>query len=142
MKFKRIFLILMLLMVFSLTISSVTAKTENIKPTNKNSKFYSDSYTHTIKTTTKNFIITHTMKYEKKMVDPDSPFTGYVTAKSKNPKIKIKTIKIKQGNGYKGFKWKTYKINSNKKTIKLGKNIMADFYEEGKGWKRAYIATY
>ena len=117
-------------------------RTVNIKPTDENSECYSDSYTHILKITTTNFIVTHTTKFANKMVNVDSPFTGYVTVKSINPQIKIKTIKILQGNGYKGFKWKTHKINTNKKTIKLGKNILANFYENGKGWKRAFIVNY
>jgi hypothetical protein len=82
------------------------------------------------------------MKATTKFKNPDSPFTGYVKVESKNPKIKIKTIKINQGNGFKGFNWKTHKINSNKKTIKLGKNIFAKSYEEGKGWQQSYKITY
>ena len=130
MKYKKILLILMLVMVFSLATGSVTAKTENIKIWDDNSVSSGNSYKQVVKTTTKNFVITQTLKYAKKMVDMDSPFTGYLTVKSKNPKIKIKSIKTKIWQNPKLY-WKTYKINSNKKTIKLGKNTLANVYENG-----------
>ena len=106
-------------------------RNEKIYPSEGNSKYSDTPYRITLKTTTTNFIVTHNMEFAKKIVNQDSPFTGYVTVKSINPKIKIKTIKILQGNGYKGFKWKTHKISSNKKTIKLGKNTLANLFENG-----------
>jgi hypothetical protein len=109
----------------------VTTKTENVR-IGSNTKFGSKPYIKLDKTSTKNFVITHTMKFTKKDFSiHEDPFTGYLNVKSKNPKIKIKSIDVMQGNGYKGFKWKTHKINSNKKTITLGKNTLANLYENG-----------
>ena len=90
---KKILLIILLLMVFSLTIGPATAKTENIK-IGDNSKYSESSKAMTVKTSTQNFIITHTLKFQKKDFDLDSPFTGYVTVKSKNSKIKIKSLDV------------------------------------------------
>lgn len=129
MKFKKFLLFFMLLIVVSLTTTQIAfAQTDNIK-INSNTKF-SD---YTAKTISKNFIITHKIKKS----------TGYLNIKSKNSKIKIKSIKIKQGNGFKGFKWKTYKINSKKpKTIRLGKNTFANVYQDGNWGKITYIIKY
>jgi len=117
-------------------------RTENVKVTSSSS-FSQTQYKDTIKTSSTNFVITHTMKAVKKFVNPDSAFVGYVTVKSKNPKIKIKSLLVKQGNGFKGFKWKTYNINSNKKTVKLGKNTRAMIHMEGvKGYILSFKVKY
>ena len=146
-KKKKIILILLVMLVGSLCINAVTAKTENVRignNTNFDEKSDSKSISLTAKTTTKNFVITLTTKFNKKTFDNvhESPFNGYLVVKSKNSKIKIKSINVKQGNGLKGFKWKTHKINSNKKTIKLGKNTLAMVYQDGEWGQLAYKIKY
>ena len=131
MNFKKLFLIIMLVLVLSLSLGSVNAKTEKVKIGSNTKYNLENPYETIVKTTSKNFIITTSLKYKKKMVDQDSPFTGYLTVKSKNPKVKINSIQVKEGNGKKGFKWKTHLINSNNKTIKLGKSTLPNLFENG-----------
>lgn len=144
MNYKKVFLILMLVMVFSLTVGSVVAKAETVR-IKSNTDFNDKAYMSVAKTTTKNFVISHTMKFTKKNYDFHSgSFVGYVSVKSKNPKIKIKSIQVKQKNRNlnKSFQWKTYKVNSNKKTVKLGKNTLAMVYQDGEWGQRTYIIKY
>lgn len=142
MKFKKLLILLVLsVAVAGFTISSVSAvkHTENVKISSSNSNEYdvylNDVYfKHITKTTTKNFIITHTIKYTKRVsLDSEESSTEYLTLKAKNPKVKIKSIQVKlANNGLKIWKWKTYKINANSKTIKLGKNERVQkFHLEG-----------
>lgn len=74
----------------------------------------------------KNFVVTTYSK--RNLQNNGKTYVGYVNVKAKNKNIKINTIRLKQGYNGKGFKYKTYKVNSNKKTIKLGKNIFVAGY--------------
>ncbi len=130
-KYKKILIIFLTLTILSLTITNVSATTEKITINGKND--YTTFNGWTTKTITEKFIIKHQVKKN----------TGYLTIKTRNGKIKIQSIKVKQGNGYKGFHWKTYKIkNKNKISLKLTKNNIANVYQEGNWGKTTYIIKY
>jgi len=108
-----------------------------------NTEFGSSSKTLSAVTSSDNFVITMTQEYTHANFDIDDPFTGYLTIKTISPNIKIISIEVKQGNGFKGFNWKTHNINSKTgKTINLGKNTLANVYQEGNWGQLTYIIQY
>ncbi|MEA4957828.1 MAG: zinc-ribbon domain-containing protein [Methanobrevibacter sp.] len=127
----------------ALEVSLPTIYTDKV-PIGSNTEFSSDSKKLMAITSSDNFVITMTQKFEHSNFEVyEDPFVGYLTISPRSSDIKVISIEAKQGNGIDGFYWQKYNIDSKDETsISLGENIIANVYQDGNWGQLTYIIRY